>query len=464
MATNGSFNTSGYSNRYLTFSWSIISQSPASNNTIISWTLQGAGGNTTSWYKAGNFKVIINGAIVYSSSTRINLYNGTTVASGTATINHNNDGSKTFSASAEAGIYTVAVNCSGSGSWELPQIARASSVSGGSGNIGGKTTINIARADSSFTHILKYSFGSLSETIATGVGASYIWNIPTTFYTQIPNSNSGTGIITCETYSGNTKIGTSSCQFTATVINSNPTFLENNISYQDSNSTITSITGSNQYIVRNLSNLKVTITSATSLNSASISKYDITFNNVTKSLTSAGTVDFGVINLSSDAKISVKVTDSRGNSTIVTKTVTILNWELPTANISAKRINNYEDDTNLKINVSISSVNSKNSIQSIRYRYKVSNDINYSEFIDIDNDTNVVVKIDKLYVWDFQVEIKDKFGTKIYNFQVAKGMPIMMIDVDLISVGINCFPVNRESLCVNGCDFLEYEIIDEWEE
>lgn len=52
-------------------------------------------------------------------------FNGTTVASGSFTISHNSDGSKSFSASAEEGIYTFAVNCSGSGSWSLPTIARA---------------------------------------------------------------------------------------------------------------------------------------------------------------------------------------------------------------------------------------------------------------------------------------------------------------------------------------------------
>ena len=126
MATSGSFNTSGYDGRYLKFLWSLVSQS--NNKSVISWSLKGAGGSTTTWYKAGNFKVVINGTTVYSSPTRINLYNGTVVASGTLEISHNSDGTKTFSASAEAGIYTVAVNCTGSGSWTLPAIPRYATV------------------------------------------------------------------------------------------------------------------------------------------------------------------------------------------------------------------------------------------------------------------------------------------------------------------------------------------------
>ena len=111
MASSGSFNTSGYSSRYLNFSWSVASQNIANNQTTINWTLKGAGGPTNNYFKAGNFAVVIDGATVYSSATRINLYNGTVVASGSYTLTHNADGNRSFSASAQAGIYTVAVNC-----------------------------------------------------------------------------------------------------------------------------------------------------------------------------------------------------------------------------------------------------------------------------------------------------------------------------------------------------------------
>lgn len=124
MATSGSFNTSSYDGRYLTFSWSIKSQDVSTNKTVINWSLKGGGDAQYSWYESGNFKVVINGSTVYSSSDRIKLYNGTVVASGTATISHNNDGSKTFSASAEGAIYNWAVNCTGNGSWALKAIPR----------------------------------------------------------------------------------------------------------------------------------------------------------------------------------------------------------------------------------------------------------------------------------------------------------------------------------------------------
>lgn len=124
---SGSFNTTAYSGRYLVLSWT-ATQDIANNKTAISWTLKGAGGSTTGYYKAGNFKVVIAGETVYSSSARINLYNGTVVASGSKVIVHNNNGTKSFTASAEAGIYYVAVNCKGSGSWELKDIPRGAKI------------------------------------------------------------------------------------------------------------------------------------------------------------------------------------------------------------------------------------------------------------------------------------------------------------------------------------------------
>lgn len=135
MAEKGSFKTGSYSTDYgdphLVFSWSIKSQDIATNKTVINWDLKGAGLNTGHYIKAGGFKVVINGKTVYSKSTdyRIELYTGTVVASGTAEITHNTDGTKNFSASAEAGIYTYAVNKTGSGSWDLKPIPRYATAS-----------------------------------------------------------------------------------------------------------------------------------------------------------------------------------------------------------------------------------------------------------------------------------------------------------------------------------------------
>ena len=117
MASSGYINTTGYQGRYLEFSWSIPTggQDTLNNSTKINWTLKGAGTAPNGYYVSGNFKVTIDGTVVYSSASRIQLWEGTVVASGTVTLTHGADGTRSFSASVEAGIYTVAVNCTGNG-------------------------------------------------------------------------------------------------------------------------------------------------------------------------------------------------------------------------------------------------------------------------------------------------------------------------------------------------------------
>lgn len=472
MASSGSFNTSSYNVRYLTFNWSIASQDIGNNRTVINWSVVGAGGTTTSWYKAGNFKVVINESTVYETgqNDRISLYNGTTVASGQATIGHNSDGTKSFSASVEAGIYTYARNVSGSGSWSLTQIPRYSNISSAD-NFNDEQNPSITFTNPSggyFSLRAKIEAGGNSQLItrnlsktATSCTFSLSDSERNTLRNLCSKSNSLSVRFTICCMNGSTELSASYLDRTMTIVNGNPTFSSSNISYKDNNSTTTAVTGNNQQLVQNLSKLLVTITSATAKKGASISKYEATINNTTKSINSAGNIDFGVINSSTNLILSVKVTDSRGNTTTATKTVTFLAWTLPSAVVSLKRKNNYEDETYLTVKASFSSVNSKNKL-TIQYQYKKTTDSSYSSLTTISNNTKVTMTKDKNYAWDYKIVLKDSFGTTTYNLTLAKGKFILFVDTKKLSVGINCFPTNSESLEVNGCQVLEYDVISSW--
>lgn len=279
MASSGSFNTTAYSGRYLTFAWSQVSQDIENNTTKISWTLKGAGGDST-WYNTRNIKVTIEGETVYSfpqSKGGIPLSNGTQVASGEYVIKHNADGHKRFAAYVEAGIYYHAVNCTGSGDFALNTIARASQPSCGPnwpthdpnvGYFGDTISIHMNRASSSFTHTVRYAFGPLSGTIATGVTTGTTWTIPLSFMDLLPENRSGSGRIYVDTYRGSTKIGTKWCGFTATV----PDSVKPSISYTLKDVTeVDKIYGSP---VQGLSKIQVTI-SATPAYSSPIENYAI---------------------------------------------------------------------------------------------------------------------------------------------------------------------------------------------
>lgn len=172
-----------------------------------------------------NHTITIDGQTFTTAVAGISLSTGKTVqlATATKTITHNTDGSKSITISASsptlpAGAGYGPLSGSATGTAVLTTIPRASKVSCADGDIGKATTININRASDKFTHTLTYSFSGLTGTIATKTSATSIsWNIPTTFFAKIPNATYGNGTITCQTYSGSTVIGSSTCSFKANV-------------------------------------------------------------------------------------------------------------------------------------------------------------------------------------------------------------------------------------------------------
>lgn len=459
MATSGTFKTSAYDGACLQFDWSLKSQSVANNQSVISWTLKGAGIKSGYWYMAGPFKCTVNGTVVYQSNTRIKLYTGTLVASGELAIGHDNNGAKTFSAYAECAIYTSAVNCKGSGSWSLPDIARASQPSlntwptnSPNFNIGDKIVVHMNRKSTVFTHTVVLKLGSYSYTIGTGVADNISLDtrtISANLYAQMPNSNEMTGEIVVTTYSGSTVIGTSSCAIIAHVVNSNPVF---DVGYSDTNSATVAITENNQYIIRNNSTLQISVSNAKALNSATLKTLTAVVNGnaYTGSLNgSTGVVNVGAINVSYDTEVTVKLTDSRGNDSIRGITVLVYDWSLPSAIIKLNRKSNYYSESILNVNANYASIGDKNTV-TIRYRIKKVSDSSYGSYSTIQNNVDASFTADKEYEWNVQVEVADKLGNTTYNLILPKGIPIAYVDINKYSFGVNCFPKHDNSLEVNG--------------
>ena len=382
MASSGSFSTSNYEGRYLQFSWTETSQNVSSNTTTISWTLKGAGGGNV-WYKAGNFKVTIAGETVFSSSDRIQLSNGTVVANGTYTFKHNADGTKSFTASVQAGIYTVAVNCSGSGTFTLDTIARASQPScitwpehtQDVGYFGDEISIHMNRNSSSFTHTVRYEFGTKSGTIATGVETGVKWTIPMSLMDLLPAATSGSGTIYVDTYNGSTKIGTKWCGFTAKV----PASVKPTCTFTLEDTTgVDDIYGSP---VKGLSKIKVTVT-AKEAYSSPIASCVISANGVNYSSLTATT---GLLKASGTSKVTATVKDKRGRSGSVSYDMNVLNYSAPAVTaLSVKRCN--QDGTTNKrggyvkvvFSAAISSMSSKNNALYYLY-YKKSSDSSWTK-------------------------------------------------------------------------------------
>ena len=270
--------TTGAPNYTLTLTVTETSYSTANNTSTVAWSLTLSSSNGYS-FSTWTFPITasVDGEVYNESTSRSLSANSTiTIASGTKTITHNSDGTKSISCGATVratSAYYLPGNIDVSGTLALTTIPRKSSVSCNSFNIGDSTTITITRADNSFTHTLTWSFGSASGTIATktsAISVPYTFNAAT-LYAQIPNATSGVGTITCQTYSANTLIGTSTCNFRAYAVVNDcvPTVSATII---DTNSTTVALTGSNAKLVRGFSTASVTI-SATPKNSATISSY-----------------------------------------------------------------------------------------------------------------------------------------------------------------------------------------------
>ena len=325
-----------------------------SNSSTVSWALIGwlVGSN---WYSnnSHDISVVINGATVFSraSGTKVTISIGTdhtteanpvTIASGTATIPHNADGSKTLSVSFSCTYKWVASAWSASGTMALTQIARASQPScvtypGTTQDIGymGSTIyIHTNRASASFTHTVRYAWGSKSGTIATGVENNCQWTIPLDLATEIPNQYSGWGTIYCDTYYGGTFVGTKSVVFKASVPSSTAPAVT--ITLERPRSTTPAVTG----YVQGVDQLKVTI-SATGKYGATITSYSST---VDGAAYSGSTYTTGILTKSGAIRVTATVTDSRGWKTTVSKDITVQAYTAPAVTgVSAYRCKSATD-------------------------------------------------------------------------------------------------------------------------
>lgn len=469
-----SVQTSSYDGRYLKLTVTEESYSIANNTSTVRWKLESIGGSVN-YYTIYNWGVWVNGQQIYGTqTTNWNSYNfpaATGSTTGTITVNHKSDGSADPVGFELKGCVYYNRSNSYTGSISLTKIPRQANLSSAPDfNDEANPTINYSNpAGNSVSSLdacisLNGSRDDVPYRAVSKTGTSYTFSLSeserNTLRSACPNSNTLSVIFYLRTViGGNTFYST--ITKTMSIINGNPTFSASNITYKDNNSTTVAVTGNNQKLVQSLSTLLATITSASAKKYASISKYEATINGVTKTITSAGNINFGVINSANNLTLSVKVTDSRGNTTTASKTVTFLAWTLPTAIISLKRKNNYEDQSYLTVNGTYSSVDSKNTL-SIKYQYKKTTDSSYSSLTTISNGQTKTITLSKDYAWDFKIVLTDAFGTTTYNVTLAKGKFIFFVDTKKLSVGVNCFPTNSETLEVNGKPILDYDEIASW--
>lgn len=365
----------------------------------------------------------------YNFSKNIPLNSTTTLYESTKTITHNSDGKKTITVSYTFNTEISAGVLTGSRKVTLTTIPRTSTVTCADGNIGSATTININRASSSFTHTITYSFSGLTGTIATKTSNTSIgWTIPTSFYEKVPNAKSGKVTINCDTYSGSTKVGSSSTTANVFVINSEP---DVEATIKDVNSATVALTGDSNKFVKYMSNAKVEIT-ATAKNSATIKSKKVICGN------KSGTSTSNTLNNVESGTFVVSCTDSRGFSASKTITKTLVNYiKLAFTDVSLERPSTTSNTVNasLKGNWFNDNFGTTNNTLSMKYRYRQSggswgsyntispnkngNTFSYSSSLGSSFNFN--------YEYEFEFVIEDKLMTVTQDVIVTQGIPILDI-------------------------------------
>ena len=315
----------------------------------------------------------------------------------------------------------------------------ASRVACQSFNIGTNTVISITRDKSTYRHTLKYNYGNKSGTIATKTDQTRVVWSPNAadFYSQIPNGTTGYGTVTCETYDGNTLIGTTTAAFYAYAVKENclPTV---SAVIEDTNPATIAVTGDKAKLVCYISKPKVTLT-ATAKNSATIKSRQI-YNPVGLIATES---PYTFDTVYSDEFV-LKAIDSRGYTTEeVQKVGFVLYDPCFFSSISLKRIESTATTARAELTGFCfnSSFGASNNALTLKYRYKTSGE--YGDYVTIPNPTwnsdgsfSAAVDIanlslDESYIFEFAVE--DKLSSFVADeIVLAKGSGDLRIGTDYI--------------------------------
>lgn len=422
--------------------------------------------------------VNINGTNRTFTSPSIYSEGNQTVTLGTCSaviVNHNSDGTKSITITA---TYPIQATIAGT---YYSQIVASSTVA--LDDIPRQATITSApNFNDTANPVLQYSnpAGSVVTTLQACIsldnstdsvayrdisttGTSYTFNLTTAERNVLrqatPNSNTLTVYFIIKTVIGNNTFYSSKA-VTMSIVSANPTI--GTIAYQDNNASTVAITGNNQAIIRNNSVLLFTFSTITALKYATLSKIEVTINSITQSVNLSGTSDssetlnFGTLNVASNINASIKVTDSRGNSTTYTKAITVYDWVLPSAIITLERLNNFYSETHITIDADYSSLNGQNAL-TIQYRYKKTNTSTWSSYVSAQDNVESTFTADNTYEWNVQVKVSDLLGSTTYNLTLQKGVPIIYFDRLLGSVGFNCFPEYEGNVAFTGVHMF-YEV------
>lgn len=335
----------------------------------------------------------------------------------------------------------------------LITVPRATAISNYTATIGTPIKFEWTKASSSFTHTLTYTVGSVSETIGEGLVDYKEWTPPDKLYQQFPNAPSIDGTLYLTTYNGTTKIGeTKSSKLTIKADKNNSDAVVEEFSIRDENTKTSTLTGDKTTLVLTKSIAFVTLVFKTR-------KYakvkSVTINGkaveVQAGTSSNGETNYGVttdLGIATTGNFDLKITDTRDFPKETSTRNSVVDYIPLTATTLFKRIAPTTGKVGLTFegNYFGQSFGDKPNTLTISYKYKKTNEANYSNEIIFVENTHYKTTTTKYYsgtgsskqtlelaptfdyksAYNLTFDVKDELTTypTIY-VTVVKGIPIV---------------------------------------
>ena len=473
------FHNGGYAVRVV---YSVNSQDTANNSSNVTVeahlvSLKSSYNINASATKYGS--LVINGTTYnFSFNATIKGLQDKKLYTTTVTIPHNSDGTKSFSISCSLGIEvtlsgTKYNTVSTSGTVNLPAIPRTTPVStSGTAKFGATITITHTRPSTAFAITLRYTCGSASGTIITKQATnSTSWTVPKDLQSQIPKSTSIPITIYCDTYSGDTLIGTTYTSYTCSIADDcNPSLTTLSCSNPDTGGTT---------FYQGVSKLRVEV-GYNQAYSSPIEKFVMTVDGQT--ITNYDYIIWsGVLQNSGAKNVTITITDGRGRTATKTwsNAFTVTAYSAPKINsFTCKRMALNEDGNPVISNLGTKGYfsydiswhsSSTNKVRKFYYKPNASSSwTTISLSADSQTDYNFNNSLASGSGYDLKLEISDQVTTVSQTIQMPYLFPLINLSADGTSIAFgketnaaNKFMVSMDASFNNKTKIYSLEVTGE---
>lgn len=458
----------GSNNNYAFVNFQLAGQDIAGNYSLINYQFYAHFERADAELRAG--VVNTNAGQVYNNGGRIKGFQGLAtrdvpIASGTVRIDHRPDGTAEFQIGVSLFFYNTGTSAGTSRVYNLPTIPRQSqpTFSKNLYTVGEQIWLNMNRK-ANFTHIGSLQIPDQNEIVRfEHAQGEFVWTPNEReideIYKRMANTTRTSLGADITTWNGGTQIG--GLTYTNVEIQINPETVKptfNDFVYKDVNPKTVAITGNNQILIKGYSQFKATVLAKDKMTTkkyATPVKYRLELDGQASELNYSDTqnLEFPSQTVNSDGTKTATVTaiDSRGITTSVNKNITVLSHLQPSINIEAKRRNNFDNITSLKISGSFSPLRvndqDKNRIETVKYRYKNSNG-SFGAWKSLEltqSNGSFTAKEDFLDLnsadyYDIEIQVDDRLSSKNEIVRVEAGKPLVFFSNNKEKVGINKVP------------------------